>query len=162
MATFAPHEGGATIQFEGHEGSLLLQLVDEMSELLDEPLTEDPAVARLFPPAYEDPAEAEAFRDLVGGELSRGKQADLTRVRTALEGGAQDEGVVIARDDVEAWLRALTDMRLALGTRLDVTEEKMAEEVDPDDASAASMAVLHWLGWLQESLIEVLTRRKAT
>ncbi|HWC13196.1 MAG TPA: DUF2017 family protein [Actinomycetota bacterium] len=163
MATFAARDGGAALSFEGHEGSLLRQLVEEMSELLDEPVPTDPAVARLFPAAYEDPAEAAAFKELIGNELSSGKRADLDKVARALDGReAHDEEVVIPRDDLEAWLRALTDMRLALGTRLDVDEEKMSRELDPADASAGSMAVLHWLGWIQESLLEILTRRETT
>lgn len=149
------------IAFEGDEASLLRQLIGEMGELLHEPPPHDPAIARLFPAAYEDPAEAEAFNELVGSELDRAKKADLEMVGRALE-TADDPEVLIARDEIEAWLRALTDMRLALGARLDVTEEKMAGELDPSDPSAASMAVLHWLGWIQESLIEVLTRKEAT
>lgn len=156
MARFEHREGGAVISFEDDEASLLRQLIGEMRDLLEQPPPQDPAIARLFPAAYEDPAEAAAFSELVGSELDRSKKTDLEKVGRAFE-AADEHEVLIARDEVEAWVRALTDMRLALGTRLDVTEEKMADELDPADPCAASMAVLHWLGWLQESLIDVLT-----
>ena len=54
----------------------------------------------------------------------------------------------------------LTDIRLALGTRFDVTQEKMSHELDPNDPEAPGMSVLHWLGWVQEMLIEIVTEEK--
>lgn len=158
MARFEPTAGGVALAFEDHEAALLAQLVDEMTELLEQGHAADPAHSRLFPAAYEDPAEAAAFTELVGRELASGKNADLAKIGAAVEILGGNDEVVIARQDIEPWLRVLTDMRLALGTRLDVNEERMARELDPSDPSAASMAVLHWLGWIQESLIEVLTR----
>jgi hypothetical protein len=66
-----------------------------------------------------------------------------------------DQGVTtLSPEEGEAWVRALTDMRLAIGTRLDVTEETMSTEPDPDDPSAAPLQILHWLGWLQESILD--------
>ena len=47
-------------------------------------------------------------------------------------------------------------MRLALGVRLEVSEEDMGREPDPDDPNAPAFAVLHWLGWLQETMVEKL------
>jgi hypothetical protein len=51
----------------------------------------------------------------------------------------------------------LTDLRLAIGTRLDVTEEKMSDDIDPDDPEAAALSVLHWLGWVQGTILEAIT-----
>jgi hypothetical protein len=49
----------------------------------------------------------------------------------------------------------LNDLRLVLGTRLDVTEE-MDFDLDPSDPSAAELAVYAYLSWLQEQLVEAL------
>ena len=66
-------------------------------------------------------------------------------------------------DEVElgAWLGALESLRLALGTRLDVTEETYAA-LDPDDPQAPELAVYGWLSWLQEeaSRVQALTARR--
>ncbi|MCA1821856.1 MAG: DUF2017 domain-containing protein, partial [Pseudonocardia sp.] len=47
------------------------------------------------------------------------------------------------------------DVRLALGTVLEVTED-MPDELAPDDPRAPHLAVYHWLTWVQESLIQAL------
>ena len=59
----------------------------------------------------------------------------------------------IPEDEVLAWLTGITDLRLAIGTRIDVTEEMMAADLDPKDPTAPALSVLHWLGWLQESIL---------
>ena len=56
-------------------------------------------------------------------------------------------------ETTETWLSTLNDVRLALGTRLEVTEE-MAEP-DPDDPDAPAYVVYLWLTELQGVLIEV-------
>jgi hypothetical protein len=47
-------------------------------------------------------------------------------------------------------------MRLAIGARLEVTEEKMNQAMDANGPDAPAWAVLHWLGWLQESILGTL------
>ena len=48
----------------------------------------------------------------------------------------------------------LTDLRLAIGARLEVTEELMSADVGPEDERAPALVTLHWLGWLQEMLLK--------
>ena len=115
----------------------------------------DSVVQRLFPDAYEAEEDARAYHELVGDQLRDHKLRALRVVRETLgDGGAVD--ATLADERVEAWLTVLTDMRLAIGTRLDVTDEKMAQHLEPDDPDSSSMAVLHWLGWLQQSILERL------
>ncbi|OKI04460.1 hypothetical protein A6A06_06545 [Streptomyces sp. CB02923] len=63
-------------------------------------------------------------------------------------------------DESRQWLGALNDLRLAIGTRLEVTDEDESGELlrlpDSDPRKPMVMAYL-WLGALQESLIETLT-----
>ena len=51
-------------------------------------------------------------------------------------------------------------MRLALGVRLGVTEESdvLNEDVQPDDPRYAYVEVYQWLAYLQESLVNALSR----
>jgi hypothetical protein len=37
---------------------------------------------------------------------------------------------------------------------LDIDEGKMSSEVDPADAEAVPLSVLHWLGWVQGTMLE--------
>jgi hypothetical protein len=77
--------------------------------------------------------------------------AALETVTSALAG--PDTDVTLEGDDLDTWLAALTDLRLAIGTRLEVDEERMGAELSSNDPDAAAMAVLHWLGFVQEGVI---------
>jgi len=55
-----------------------------------------------------------------------------------------------------AWLAALNDLRLVLGTRLDVTEEMYERGVPEDDPRAASFAIYAYLGWLEEQVVDAM------
>lgn len=169
--------GGASITLEDAEVALLRRLFAEMSMLLadDEdaaevdPLAElvgigtrtatpdDPVLARLFPDAYaDDPEAAGDFRRYTESELRRGKQAALATASATLGGGGR---LRLSAEEAGAWLRALNDLRLAVATRLGVTEEWGEVEdalPDPADPRRPLYAVYLWLGWLQETLVGAL------
>jgi hypothetical protein len=149
-------EGSVTIRFSEDEAELLRRLLAEMEALLASGSDRDPVVGRLFPRAYEKKKEEESYRSLVGDELVSHKKANLRTAGDMLgpEGAAE---AALSEDQAEAWLALLTDLRLAIGTRLDVTEEKMSEDIDPDDPEAAALSVLHWLGWVQGTILEAIT-----
>lgn len=141
------------IPLDSHEADILTDLTQQMRALLKSSESKDPVHKRLFPSAYEDEKDAESFRDMTSGDLTSMKLAALDLVDEAV--GRRDKGgTTLSQKEGEAWVRALTDMRLAIGTRLDVTEETMSVEPKPDDPASAPMQILHWLGWLQESIID--------
>jgi hypothetical protein len=109
----------------------------------------DPSLRRLRPTAYEDDPEAEdEFRRLQDGELLEGRRGTLELLAGTVE---RDH---LTAEELDAWLRALTDLRLAVGTRLDVTEETYASEIDPRDPRAWELSVFAYLSWLQEAAVE--------
>ncbi|MEU3303784.1 MULTISPECIES: DUF2017 domain-containing protein [unclassified Streptomyces] len=135
----------------------------------------DPALARLFPDAYGGPEvkddESEEVREF-SAEFRRYTENDLrTRKRddalvvvrnldalTATgEGGAV---LKLTADDSLHWLGALNDLRLTIGTRLEVADEDEGGDLyrlpDSDPRKPMVMAYL-WLGALQETLVETLT-----
>jgi hypothetical protein len=59
-------------------------------------------------------------------------------------------------DQAEQWLRALNDLRLVLGTRLDVNEQIEYDKLDLNDPHSRELAVYGYLSWLQEELVEAL------
>ena len=63
------------------------------------------------------------------------------------------DGQVIDREELDAWMRAVNGVRLALGTRLDVSEEM--GPVDLDDPNAHDWLVYEILTALLGSLIAV-------
>jgi len=118
----------------------------------------DPVLARLLPDGYTDDAEAAAeFRRYTEYDLRMGKLSAAAIVLDTLESGGS-----IRLDEAQAheWMRVLNDLRLAIGTRLDVDEdyEAMAEALPDDDPLRGLYAVYEWLTWMQDSLVSALSK----
>ncbi len=66
--------------------------------------------------------------------------------------------VKITGDQARDWLRALNDVRLMFGVRLEVTEdfEDQLAGLDPKDPRVAAFEVYSWLGAVQESLVRAI------
>ena len=125
-------------------GNLALQLRDLLAET-----TDDPSLRRLFPTAYhDDPERDREYQQLVRDELLERRLAALDTLETTLAATEVDE------DELSAWLRALNDLRLVLGTRLDVTEDH--PELDPEDPDAPAHAVYDYLAFLLSEAVDAL------
>jgi Domain of unknown function (DUF2017) len=143
-------DGSVELGLSHEERTLLVGLAAELRSLL-EGATGDPALRRLFPPAYDDEGDERAYRDLMGGELLDGRREALELLaRTA-------EQKRLSAEEADAWLRALNDLRLVLGTRLDVQEDTLLDDLRPDDERAAGLAVYGYLSWIQEQLVAALS-----
>ncbi len=140
--------GGVRLNFREQEVLLVQELLREVEWLLEDP--DDPAVRRLFPPAHTDPESEEQYRSLVRDQLVSGRAKALATMRDTL---AQE---TLSSDEADAWLRTLNDLRLVLGTRLDVTEDTDFENIDPHEPRGRDLAVYAYLSWLQEQLVEAL------
>ena len=146
--------------------------VDPFESLMDfsGPTTEpdDPVLARLFPTAYQDDEEAAAeFRRYTESGLRDGKAAGAASVIDTLEEAGlptelTEEGLVIDVEidqaTAEAWVRTFTDLRLALATRLGVEadDEDYWLSLPDDDPRSQAYEIYHWLGLLQETLVEAV------
>lgn len=135
--------------------------MDDLARLLGQtgPATppDDPVLARLLPDAYADDAEAAGdFRRFTEQELRDGKAA---AARTVLATLPEDGGRIrLSDEEGQVWLRALNDVRLALGVRLSITEDfdARAADLDPADPRSAYMWIYDWLTFLQETLVRAL------
>jgi hypothetical protein len=183
-------DGGASIWMSPGEATLLRTLVNAVAEMLADPTRPapapappsadlfddlekmfnettaappqtptDPVLARLLPDAYnEDPEAANEFRKYTESSL---REAKKYFAQTLLE-TLPDEGgrVKLTADQARDWMRALNDVRLMFGVRLEVTEdfEEQLAALDPKDPRVAAFEVYGWLGSLQESLVRTLAR----
>ena len=133
------------------ERELLRSLPAQLRELLG---TDDPALYRLSPPAYDkvEDEELEAeYRRLMGDDLLERHKASLEVMEATVD---RDR---LSEDEVHAWLGALNDLRLVLGTRLDVTEELDVGSIAANDPRQPAFALYHYLTWLQDEAVSALT-----
>ncbi|NEY33313.1 DUF2017 family protein [Streptomyces sp. PRKS01-65] len=155
---------------------------DPLAELFADGPSEppsDPVLRRLFPDAYTDPGQAPAsareaeerraysaeFRRYTENDLRAGKRDNalaVVRSLDALAAEAAGEGGAVLRlsaQESQRWLGALNDLRLAIGARLEITDEEDTDLLyrlpDEDPRKPMVMAYL-WLGGLQETLVSTL------
>lgn len=152
-------------RFEPDEVRVLRKVVGEVVALVSDGFDRtDPVVARLFPDGYRDRAEdAAEFRQYTEGDLKTAKIDQAGAILAALPAAGGTE-VRLDPEAAEAWLRALTDARLALGTRLEIRDETDLEAEldsavlqDPTSQRVYQLSVYAYLGYLQESLVNALT-----
>lgn len=141
-------DGTYRLRLNQPERVLMRMLHAELASLLEDP--DEPDLQRLFPPAHDDPERDAEYRGLVRDQLVEGRARALETLEQTLD------RETLTPDEADAWLRVLNDLRLILGTRLDVTEETMLTELDPNDPNAHQFAVYAYLSWLQESLVAAL------
>ena len=152
---------------------------DPLAELFAEGPTEppqDPVLKRLFPDAYSDPegtpeareaeeqrAYSSEFRRYTENDLRAGKRENALAVIRTLDAltPAADGGAVLelSTEESRQWLGSLNDLRLAIGSRLEIVDEDDTDLLyrlpDEDPRKPMVMAYL-WLGGLQETLVTTL------
>jgi Domain of unknown function (DUF2017) len=179
VTRFRKRRKTVVVSFAEHEADILANLLRNLIELLydgmppratqsSDPLAalldsdgptappEDVVLQRLLPDAYsgDDQASAE-FRRFTERGLRDGKAADAKRVLSALEDSDADE-IALQYDEQLSWLRALNDLRLALGTRLGIEDENdysTWEKLPDDDPRRVTYDLYDWLGYLQSALL---------
>jgi hypothetical protein len=140
--------GTFAVRLPAAERELLTNLVDQLRELL-ELTTDDPSVRRLFPTAYhDDPERDQEYQQLVRDELLERRLESLAVVEATASLDELDEA------QLTSWLTALNDLRLVLGTRLDVSEDQ--DEVHDDHPDAPAMAVYGYLSGLLAEVVDAL------
>ncbi len=127
---------------------------------------EDPVLARLLPSAYPyDDEAAGEFRRYTESALRDSKVSAACAVIDVLEESGlpaqvPEEDLVIDveldRGTADRWMRALTDVRLALAARLGVEEDDQVfwHSLDDDDPRAQAHDIYEWVGYLQETLVQ--------
>jgi hypothetical protein len=115
---------------------------------------EGESLRRLFPPAYNPQAQADyaeyeaEYRRLMAGDLMARHREDVEVLLATIDRPS------LSDDEAEAWLRALNQFRLVLGTILDVQEDEAL--IEADDPRAPGFAVYELLNVLQGALLEEL------
>ena len=139
-------DGTFALRLPPEERDVLRELPSQLRALLD---ADDPSIFRLFPQAYtDDPVKDAEYQMMMRREL-------LTRHKEALDVVERTvDADTLTEDELSKWMAALNELRLVLGTRLDVTEDM--PEPDDDDPVAPAYALYAYLSWLQEQVVAAL------
>ena len=152
-------KGDFVLELGEGERELMRSLVPQLRELLTagagggaDANRVDESLTRLFPTAYPDDAELDAeYQSMVRDDLLEKRLAALDVVEETIDAQRLDE------EQLLRWMGSVNDLRLVLGTRLDVSEDMDALGLDLDDPNAPLYGVYGYLGWLLEHIVEALS-----
>lgn len=141
--------GDFELHIPREERDILRTLPRQLRELMS---SDDPAVGRLFPPAYPDEPDLQSeYAGLVRGDLMQRRLGSVEMMERTIEAKR------VSEDELLAWLSALNDLRLVLGTKLGATEDDDPQGIADEDPLAPSYALYYYLGWLEEQVVEALS-----
>lgn len=179
MATgFKSTPKGFSARFSEDEAELLKKLADDVVLALEadqdpeaDPLAamvgisenatipQDAAVARMLPVASDDPEVADEFRRFTELTLRQQKKTHLALL--AYDVLALD--VELDREHAQAWAAALNDIRLTLGSRLEINSEDDAAQVaeftsvaEVETVEEYMSVIYNFVTWLQDTLMEAM------
>ncbi len=140
--------GRYIIAIGDQERAYLATLADELTELLANP--DNPGLHRSFPPAYqgiEHLEQADEYRRLMTDELVDKHRDALATLAATTQAAELDE------EQMQAWMRALNQLRLTLGTRLDVSDDSEYEH------ESLEGRIYEFLTALQDDVVQALSGR---
>lgn len=118
----------------------------------------DPAIARLLPDAYTDDSESSReFRQFTERSLASRKVANA---RVVIDSLAHDSGDVNLEDAAaQSWLRAISDIRLAIAARLGIEhddDQGRLGDGSEQEETVMLREVYDWLAYVLESLVDAI------
>ncbi len=145
---FAPRpDGRFDVNLAPDSKQALVSLAGELEEVQS---TDRPETRRLFPTAYPDDPERDAGYQIFARDL-------LIEKRRAAVAVMRDtvDADVLTEEQLGAWMGVLNDLRLVLGTILDVSEED--ESLDPESPNFDTRLLYHHLGEIVHHMVDALT-----
>jgi hypothetical protein len=141
-------DGNFQLRISDDERDLIASLAGQLRELLTSDETD--GTQRLFPPGYaDDPDREQEYQQLTHDELLTKRLASVDIVEQTVNEASLSE------DQLGAWMGAVNDLRLVLGTRLDVSEDM--DDIALDDPRAPAFAVYHYLTHLLGEIVFALS-----
>ena len=147
MRLFVATKGGAVgVRLDDTMRSLLRQVSEELREVLL--VDDDTQTRRLYPTAYPDDEELESgYQDMMHDQLLMQRLDGIDQLQATVD----DEEISL--EVADAWMSTINQVRLVLGTQLDVGENEV--EIDEDDPLATSHVVYQVLTHVLEELTQV-------
>jgi hypothetical protein len=143
-------DGTFTINLQDHERETMLDLVAQLETVLNSG-PDDERLRRLYPTAYNENPEHDAeYQGFMRDELTQSRAASIATVREMLSSDSP-----VTENQLGAFMMVLNNLRLILGTLLDVNEDD--DEPDETDPLYGQWQLYGYLGWLLEWVISSLT-----
>jgi len=144
--------GTFELRIPADERDLIRSLGPQMRAVLAQDVGGDDALDRLFPVAYPTDEDRQTeYRLLVHDELLESHLGALAVLEETADAERLDE------DQLAAWMRAVNEIRLVLGTRLGVTDDGDERPLNARHPLAPSFAVYDYLTYLQGEIIDALS-----
>lgn len=157
MIPFIRRSDGVHLAMSPGERDVLTSLTEQLQQVLAGDVSADPVATRMFPDAYPgDAAASSEFGRLTRPDLLTQKTTNASVVHdwsTGVRDGA------LTPEDVQAWLRCLTDLRLTIAERLGITDaaSEEASAADRSDRAVGLRDVYDWIGYVQEHLVDTIS-----
>ncbi len=170
---------GVALSLDREELQILLSLLADLRELIrpepmldSDPLAEivgidesaalpsDEAMVKLFPDAYSDDDTASMeFRRFTERGL-RQRRMDQSKIVQELFERAKQGPTTLTEPESRATLGVLNDLRMVLGVRLGIEQDDDSREdfISHDDPRRHMYVAYQWLTWLQQELLESMTK----
>ncbi len=141
------------------EFDLIRSLPSRLRSLLEDPAQAPRVIDRLFPPAHKDPGEESELRKLIGKSLYETRLTALESFRKSLQQATRNRSlyrVLLEESQMHLWLHVINDMRLLLGTELDIQDNEWQLKGPGSPADQESFMMLINLTNLQQVVIDAL------
>jgi hypothetical protein len=155
-------EPGVRLVLDAAEFEVLASIPERMRAILLDSETAAKVIDRLFPPAHlHDPVAEEEHRQLLGNTLWQQRVKALASFERLLEGAERWHRRVqldLTPGQVDLVLHVINDVRLVLGTQLDIRENDWFEKRIAAADEAGSYYLLAALSALQEVVLAAVMR----
>ena len=116
---------------------------------------ESETLRRLFPAAYhQDPHLDEEYQRLMKNDLLASRLDSLNATNEALDRSTDDNKLVLTSHELDVFTRSINNLRLVIGTILDVQEsddssaDDFGDHLEDDDPARSHYHLYSYLGWL--------------
>jgi hypothetical protein len=143
--------GTYRVELPDEERDLLRRLLPQLRSLVADDDPGDGRTRRLHPPAYTDDTEADAdYQRLMREDLVASRLAAVDAVEASVDASELDE------QQLMSWLGAVNNLRLVLGTVLDVSEELEIGELPEETPDVEAYALYAYLSSLLAEIVDAL------
>ena len=126
----------------------LIGLLDQLRDSLMTGST-DENLKRLFPTAYhQDPKHDEEYQRLMRDDLLVSRLQSLGTATSVLSRKSVDDNIVLTAQELDEFARSINNLRLVIGTVLDIDESDIDVDLDEEDPNDQRLVLYGYLGWL--------------